>query len=179
MRLCLSVFICGSKGFTAPLSLNPSSHTDSLTPEASRMVDLLLGFFVRAHGFVWIVSRAAFDAIVDGVLASGSERLVVIGGNAEGRAQLFVEYPQIGKLLHSNGEFRAVVREQKLLITRIPEMRELSLRHDRRNNGHLIPAIGSLPQFRAAAVPFDSYDASRAADKEPLARERFNLRLIK
>ena len=52
---------------------------------------VVFGCFVHADGFVGHIAFAAFYAVVDAKMAGGAESLVVIGGHAEGGAQLFVE----------------------------------------------------------------------------------------
>jgi len=133
---------------------------------------------LRADGFVGHVADAAFDAVVNAVVAGRAESFVVIGRYAKRRAQLFVEASQIAELPHAHGKFVAVVSQQKFLVARVPQMRELALHHDRGNDGHLVVvALGFPAKLGAAIVLLDPDDAARAADGETLRPKRFDLSL--
>ena len=120
----------------------------------------MLGRFVRTDGFVGYVANAAFDAIVDAVMARGAEGFVVIGRDAERGAQLFVEAAEIAELRDANWNLGAVMRKEKLLVTGIPQVRELALRHDRRDHGHLEATLVQLAQFGAAIVFLNANDSA-------------------
>lgn len=120
----------------------------------------MLGGFVGADGFVGDVADAAFDAIVDAVMARGAEGFVIIRGYAERGAQLFIKTPQITELGDANGNFGAVVRKKKFLVAGIPQVRELALGHDRRDHGHLKAALVEFAQFRATIVFLDANHAA-------------------
>ena len=53
-------------------------------------------------------------------------------------------------------EFLAVIEEQKFLVARVPQARELVVYQDGRQNGHLIFAVGRLAKFGGAAVFLDA-----------------------
>jgi superfamily II DNA helicase RecQ len=61
------------------------------------------------------------------------------------------------ELVHADGHLPAFIGQQELLITRIPEVRELALQHDRGNDGHAESALRFLAQLRAAAVLLDAH----------------------
>ena len=128
-----------------------------------------------ADGFVGVVADAAFDAVVDAVVASRAEGLVVIGGDAKSSAQLFVEAAEIAELVDADGDFQAFVGEQEFLVAGVPEVSELAIQHDRGNDGHVEAVLGFLAKFGAAIVFLDADDAAGVADKEALGRERFDL----
>ena len=65
-----------------------------------------------------------------------------------------------------SGELQPFVGEEKLLIAGVPQACELAVQHDGGNDGHLIEAVGSLAEFGAAAVFFDTDHAARTADLE-------------
>ena len=134
---------------------------------------------MRSDGFVGNVADAAFDAIINAVMACRAEGFVVIRGHAERSAQLLVEAAQVTELCDADRNLGAVMREEKLLIASIPQVGELALRHDRGNHGHLEATLVQLAQFGAAIVFLDANNSARAADREALLREAFNLRLNK
>src|SRR5262245_29479593 len=72
------------------------------------------------------------------------------------------------------GELDAFVRQQKFLIARVPETRELALDHDCRQNRELVTGIGALAKFGAAAVLFDADDAACAADRKSEGGQAFD-----
>ena len=119
---------------------------------------------VGADGFVWDVASAAFDAVVDADLADGAEGFVVESWNAESGAQLFIESAQTFEMRGESGQFYAVVGEEKLLVTGVPQASELTFQHDGGEDGHLKAAIGALAKFGAATVFFHANDAAGAAD---------------
>src|SRR4030088_1135906 len=75
-----------------------------------------VGGAVYADGFVRHIALAALDAVVNADLAHGTERLVIKSGNAERRAELFVELAQILKVRSQRGNLVAVVGDEKFLI---------------------------------------------------------------
>ncbi len=103
---------------------------------------VVTGFFVDADALVGNVTSAAFDAVVDAIVAGGAECFVVIRGNAQGGAQLLVEFAQSGEIGDAYGELFALVSDQKLLVAGVPEMSELPLQHDAGDDGHLVGTLG-------------------------------------
>src|SRR5690348_17499862 len=87
----------------------------------------MFGFSFDADGLVRNIARAPFYAVVDGNVAGRTQRLVIIGRNAQRRSQFLIKSPQVGKLIHANRNLMVVMRQQKLLVARIPEARELPL----------------------------------------------------
>jgi hypothetical protein len=147
---------------------------------SARARRLVLGRrFVRADAFIRHVAATALDAVVNAIVASGTESLIVISGYVEGRAQLFVKAAEVSELVHANREFGTVVSEKKLLVTRIPEPRKPALKHDAGNDSHLIMAGGGPAQLRAAAVLLDADHSTGTPNKKTLARQRLHLRLLK
>src|SRR5713226_9243431 len=63
--------------------------------------------------------------------------------------------------------FQSFVREQELLVTGVPQSRELALQHDGRNNGQLVEVVRALAEFRSAAVLFDAHHPARAPHGKP------------
>jgi hypothetical protein len=136
---------------------------------------------VGAYGFVRDVAVTAFDAVVDAEQAYRAKSFVIERGNAERGAQLFVEFPQTFQVRGQRRKFDAVVGEQKFLVTGIPDAGELALEHDRGKNSHLIGAIRTLAEFRAATVFFHADYAAGAAHgkaKGGQAFDRFRGKLI-
>src|SRR2546429_1470306 len=80
-----------------------------------------------ANSFIRDCAFAPFDAVVNAKLADGTEGLVVKRWNAQCRAQLFVELSQVLQMRRERRQFLSVVGEQKLLVARVPQPRELAL----------------------------------------------------
>src|ERR1700683_4839130 len=116
--------------------------------------------------FVGHVALSAFYAVVRCYAAGRAERLIVIGWHAECGTQLFVELAQIHKLRGLRGVFASIIEEQKFLIAGVPQTGELAVQQDRRQNRHLVAAVGCPPKLRAAAVFFHTHDATCAANHE-------------
>ena len=120
--------------------------------------------FVRADGFVGHVANAAFDAVVDADLANRTEGFVVKSGDAERGKKFFVELAEIFEMRCKRGQLESVVGQQKLLVACIPKASEAALKHDRRDDGHLVHVVRAFAKFRAAAVLFDADNAAGAAN---------------
>src|SRR6266478_3624774 len=116
-----------------------------------------------AHAGVGNVPRPPLDAIIFGYLARRAQRLVVVGGHAQRRAQLLVEFAQMFELLRQRGKLAPLVGDEKLLIAGVPKPRELPPDEHARHDGHLKTSICHLPEFRAAAVFFNAHNSARAA----------------
>ena len=71
-------------------------------------------------------------------------------------------------------QFLSVVGEQKLLVARVPQPRELALQHDGGSDGHLVKIVWAFAELRAAPVFFDADYAARASYGKPQRRETFN-----
>src|SRR2546427_5425682 len=76
---------------------------------------------LRAHALVRHIAGTPFYAVVGGNYAGRAQGLVVIRWHTDSRAQLFIEAAKDGELLRLRREFAAVVGEQKLLISGVPE----------------------------------------------------------
>src|SRR5438067_5372576 len=85
---------------------------------------------MRANRFVRHVALAAAYAIVNAHLAHRTERFVVKSRHAQRRAQLFVELAQVLQVRGQRGNLQPFVGQQKLLIARVPQLRELALQHN-------------------------------------------------
>lgn len=127
-----------------------------------------------ADGFIRDVARAALDTIVDGNLADGAEGFVVKSRNAESGTKFFIELAQIFQMRGEGGELDSFVGQQKFLVAGVPQPGELALDHDGRQNRELVPRVGTLAKFGAAAVFFDADDTARAADGKPEGSEAFD-----
>ena len=121
--------------------------------------------------FVRDVAGTAFDAVVDGHERGGAEGFVVVGGDAESGAQLFVELAHVDELLGVRGKFPAVVGEQEFLVARVPQADELAVQQDRWEDGHRVMIVGRAAKFGAAAVLFDAHHTAGAAHREPFGRQ--------
>lgn len=128
-----------------------------------------------ADGFVGDVADAAFDAVVDANLAYGAESFVVESGNAERGKQFFVELPQIFEVRGQGRKLQAIIGEQEFLVACIPKASEAALKHDRRDDSHLVQVVRAFAKFRAAAVFFDADNAARAANGKAERRKIFHL----
>jgi hypothetical protein len=129
---------------------------------------------MSADGFVGNVASAAFDAIVDGDLADGAERFVVKGRNTKSGAQFFIELAEILQVRGQSGQLDAIVGEQEFLVAGVPQACELSLDHDRGQDGELITRVSALAKFGAAAVFFDADDAARTTDGKTKSGQTFD-----
>jgi hypothetical protein len=129
---------------------------------------------VGAYGFVWNVAVAALDAVVYAEQAHGAKSFVVERGNAEGGAQLFVEFAQTFEVRGQRWKLDAFVGEQKFLIAGIPEAGELTLAHDGGKDGHLIGAIRTLAKFGAATVFFHADYPAGAAHRKAQGGQAFD-----
>src|ERR1700756_1643578 len=85
---------------------------------------------VRADSFVRHITGATFNAVVHGNLADRAKSFVVKSGHVERGAQFFIELAKILQVHSQRRQFQAIIGEQKFLITRIPQPRELSLDHN-------------------------------------------------
>src|SRR5262249_51383926 len=110
----------------------------------------------------------------DADLADGAERFVVESGHTESGAQFFIELTQIFQVLRQRGNFLTVVGEKKLLVTGVPQTRELSTEHDRGHDRHLIKAVGTFAKLGAAAVLFHANNAAGAANGKSQCRQTFD-----
>jgi len=137
----------------------------------------MLGFFEGADGFVGDRAGAALHAVVYAVIADGAEGFIVMDVDAQGGAQLFIEAAQIGELVDADGEFLALVIQEKFLVAGVPEVGELPIEHDGGRDGHLVIALRRLAEFGAAAIIFDARHAARTAHTKALGREGFDLLL--
>src|SRR5439155_17182560 len=129
---------------------------------------------MRADGFVRHRAFAALNPVVNAELADGTERFVVKSRNAQRCAQFFVELSQVLEVRGKRRQFLSVVGEQKFLIARVPEPRELALQHDGGSYGHLVEIVGAFAELRAAPVFFDADYAARASYGKSQRRETFN-----
>jgi len=129
---------------------------------------------MSADGFVGYIAGAALDAVVDGNLADRPERFVVEGRNTKRGAQFFIELAEILQVPGQRRQLDAIVGQQELLVTGIPQARELALHHDCGQDGELITRVSALAKFGAAAVFFDAHDTARTADGKTESRQTFD-----
>src|SRR5258708_2893950 len=129
---------------------------------------------MRAYCFVRNVASAAFDAVVHGNLADRPESFVIKSRHVKGGAQLFIKLAKILQVQSQSGQFYSIISEQKFLVARIPQARELSLNHNGWQNGELEFSIGALAKLRAATVFFHTHHAARAAYREAKSSHAFN-----
>ncbi len=121
-------------------------------------------WLVRADGFVGDVADTAFYAVVDADLTNRTEGFVVKSGDAERSEEFFVELAQIFEVRCERGQLETLVGQQKLLIAGIPKASEAALKHDRRDDGHLVHVVRAFAKFGAAAVFFHADNAACAAN---------------
>src|SRR5215470_6312155 len=120
--------------------------------------------------FIGHVALAPSHSIVNAHLADRTKRLVVKCRNAKRRAQFLIELSQILQMRGEGWYFQPLVRQQKLLVTRVPEPRELSLEHQRGRDGHLVAVVGAFAKLRSASVFLHAHHASRAAHRKAQRR---------
>ena len=121
---------------------------------------------VRTNGLVWNIALAALYAVVNAQLAHGSQRFVIKSRDTERRAQFFIE---LAKILQMKGQcryFQALVREQKFLVSGVPQPGELPFEHNGGQNRQLVAAVRGLAKFGAASIFFHAHNAARASDRE-------------
>src|SRR5271170_2337542 len=135
--------------------------------------------FVGADSLIRNISGAALHAIIDAERADGAKGFVIKCGNTQSRAKFLVEFAQIGKLFGQGRKLGAVVGQQKFLVARIPQPRELTLQHDRRQDRHLELTIGVLAKFRARTVLLHADHAARASHGKPQGSQGVHSLLFK
>src|SRR3974390_905654 len=102
------------------------------------------GGTLRADSFVWHVTGAAFDAVVDAEFGDRTKRLVVEGGHAKQGTKFLIKLTKIFEVSGESRELNAFIGDQEFLVARVPQAAELAIHHDCGENGHLKRAIRFL-----------------------------------
>src|SRR5438094_333438 len=82
---------------------------------------------MRTNRFVRYVALPSPHAVVNTHLAYRTERFVVKSRHTERRTQLFVELPKVLQMRRQRRNLQSIIAEQKLLVARVPQTRELAL----------------------------------------------------
>ena len=167
---CAGNFSGSAKGRQASRRSGPVSPATAQRRSLNSDRLLVRGRF-HANSLVGNIAYAPFDAIVHRKNRRRAERLVVVGGHAEGGSQFFIKTTHAKKLVGIGGKLAAVVREKKLLVNCIPQAHKLAVHEDGGKNGHQVVVVGCSAELGAATIFLDARDAAGAAHNKPRARQ--------